>query len=92
MSVGQYWTLKDPFEYLWILKVENWKYCNKIIFKCVNSVLETIFNESLLKKEVCESREQCTRPTGNVKRSSQQKRKKSETQTLNAKCCIQTDT
>ena len=23
---------------------ENWKYCNKIIFKCVNSVVGSIFN------------------------------------------------
>ena len=26
------------------LKTKNWKYCNKIIFKCVNSIVEPIFN------------------------------------------------
>ena len=28
----------------------NWKYCSKIIFKCVNSVVEPIFNEKVAKK------------------------------------------
>ena len=37
---------------------ENWKYCSKIIFKCVNSAMGPIFNESLVEKEVCGSREQ----------------------------------
>ena len=36
---------------------ENWKYCNKIIFKCVNSSMRSIFNESFAEKEVCESHE-----------------------------------
>ena len=26
------------------LKTENWKYCSKIIFKCVNSIVRFIFN------------------------------------------------
>ena len=26
------------------LKTKNWKYCNKIIFKCVDSIVEPIFN------------------------------------------------
>ena len=26
------------------LKIENWKYYNKIIFKCVKSTVEPIFN------------------------------------------------
>ena len=26
------------------LKTENWKYCSKIIFKCVNSTVGPIFN------------------------------------------------
>ena len=26
------------------LKIENWNHCSKIIFKCVNSVMEPIFN------------------------------------------------
>ena len=42
--------------------VENWKYYSKIIFKCVNSVVRPIFNESFAEKEVCGSSEQCTGP------------------------------
>ena len=30
--------------------VENWKHCSKIIFKCVNSIVGPIFNESLCEK------------------------------------------
>ena len=30
--------------------VENWKCCSKIIFKCVNSAVEPIFNESFVEK------------------------------------------
>ena len=26
------------------LKTEDWKYCNKIIFKCVNNTVRLIFN------------------------------------------------
>ena len=33
-----------------LLKTENWKHCNKIIFKCVNSVVGLIFNEKVVKK------------------------------------------
>ena len=43
---------------------ENWKHYNSIIFKCVNSVMWLIFNESFVKKKVCGSCEQCTEPTG----------------------------
>ena len=32
------------------LKIKNWKYCSKIIFKCVNSVMEPIFNEKVVEK------------------------------------------
>ena len=32
------------------LKTENWKHCNKIIFKCVNSAVEPIFNEKVAEK------------------------------------------
>ena len=32
------------------LKTENWKHCNKIIFKCVNSSVKPIFNEKVAKK------------------------------------------
>jgi len=57
----------------------------------VNSIVKPIFNESFAKKKVCRSHEQCTRPIENVKRSSQKKKKESETQLLNAKRYIQTD-
>ena len=39
--------IKDLFGYnlfLLKLKIENWKYCNKIIFKCVKSTMGPIFN------------------------------------------------
>ena len=44
------------FEPIWIelillkLKIKNWKYCNKIIFKCVNSIMRPIFNEKIVEK------------------------------------------
>ena len=28
----------------------NWKYCNEIIFKCVNSAVEPIFNRKMVEK------------------------------------------
>ena len=37
------------------LKTENWKYCSKIIFKCVNSTVGPIFNKKWLKSDVCGS-------------------------------------
>ena len=42
------------------LKTENWKHCNKIIFKCVNSAMGPIFNEKIDKKWNLWIREQCT--------------------------------
>ena len=36
----------------WKIKTENWKYCNKIIFKYVNSIVGPIFNEKLLKSRI----------------------------------------
>ena len=32
------------------LKIENWKHYSKIIFKCVNSIVEPIFNEKIAEK------------------------------------------
>ena len=32
------------------LKIKNWKYCSKIIFKCVNSIVRPIFNKNITKK------------------------------------------
>ena len=33
-----------------LLKIENWKHCSKIIFKCANSAVRPIFNESFVEK------------------------------------------
>ena len=33
------------------LKIENWKHCTKIIFKCVNNVVGPIFNEKVTEVE-----------------------------------------
>ena len=47
---------KDSFRvlFIWIrlilLKIKNWKHCNKIIFKCVNSNMVSIFNEKVIEK------------------------------------------
>ena len=41
-------TQQDVLESVWIeliiAEIENWKYCSKIIFKCVNSIVGPIFN------------------------------------------------
>ena len=55
---------------------KNQKHCSKIIFKCVNSVVGSIFNESFGKKKVCGSCEQYTRPTGKDRNMLLQKKKK----------------
>ena len=47
-----------PFEYNWKLKTE--KYCDKIIFKCVNSIVRPIFNEKVDKKWYLWVHKQCT--------------------------------
>ena len=51
-----YSLLLNDVESVWIelillkLKTENWKYCSKIIFKCVNSTVGPIFNEKVAEK------------------------------------------
>ena len=35
---------------IYFTKTENWKDCDKIIFKCVNSIVGSIFNEKIVKK------------------------------------------
>ena len=57
-----FWFSRICFDtaYSWKLKTEIWKYCSKIIFKRVNSIVKSIFNENFTKKEVYGSREQCT--------------------------------
>ena len=59
---------------------ENWKHCNKIIFKCVNSVVRPIFNENFVEKNVCRSHEQYTEPTKKIIK------KKSRRKCLNVEC------
>ena len=39
---------------------ENWKYCSKIIFKCVNNTVEPIFNEKVTEKWYLLVHKQCT--------------------------------
>ena len=43
-------TTKGPFGYSWKLKLKTEKYCSKIIFKCVNSIVGPIFNKKVVKK------------------------------------------
>ena len=50
-SFIEHWSVWIPFNIL--LKIENWKNCNKIFFKYVISAVESIFNENFIKKEVC---------------------------------------
>ena len=38
----------------------NWKYCSKIIFKCVNSIVRPIFNKKVTEKCNLWDRKQCT--------------------------------
>ena len=59
--------------------VKNWKNCNKIIFKCVNSVVWPIFNESFGEKGVYGSCKQCPRPTGKDRNIFLKKKKKKKT-------------
>ena len=42
------------------LKTKNWKYCSKIIFKCVNNTVRHIFNEKIAEKWSLWVHEQCT--------------------------------
>ena len=45
-------TLWICLDITYFIETENWKYCSKIIFKCVNSVVKPTFNEKWLKSEV----------------------------------------
>ena len=58
----QYITLRvclDTVAYYWKLKIYGWKYCNKIIFKCVNSVMGPSFKAKFAFFRTCGSREHC---------------------------------
>ena len=53
---------------VWILLIdENWKHCNKIIFKYVNSAVGSSFIVVFTEFHICGSREQCTGPKKNPK-------------------------
>ena len=39
------------FYKLILLKTKNWKHCKKIIFKCMNSAVWSIFNENFVEKK-----------------------------------------
>ena len=47
---GSYYTSRVRFRLDTTYFAENWKHCNKIIFKCVNSAMRPIFNESFVEK------------------------------------------
>ena len=60
--------LKESLRHLgsiWIqfilLKTENWKHCNKIIFKCVNNVMRPIFNFFFFQNKVVVGPMNCSR-------------------------------
>ena len=63
------------FGYYLLLKIENWKHCSKIIFKCVNCAVRPSFKEKVAEYGICGSCEQCTGPTG--KNASQMEAKSS---------------
>ena len=46
------------------LITENWKHGNKIIFKCVNSIVGPNFEVVFAEKSTCRSRKQCTGSIG----------------------------
>ena len=50
-------------------EIENWKFCNKIIFKCVNSTVWLIFNEKIIKKWYLWVNEQCIHALFTVEKS-----------------------
>ena len=49
------WVCLDWAYFCW-----NWKHCNEIIFKCVNSTVEPIFNKKVTEKCNLWNRKQCT--------------------------------
>ena len=51
------------------LKIKNWKHYSKIIFKCVNSTVRSIFNEKVVEKWCLWVREQCTSTLFTIEKS-----------------------
>ena len=56
-------------DWIYFTKIENWKHCNKIIFKCMNSTMGPIFNEKVAEKWNLWIREQYTSALFTVKKS-----------------------
>ena len=74
---------------------ENWKYYSKINFKCVNSVVGPIFNESFAEKSglwVPWTVHETHWTVHNHMKRSSQKKKKRKRQNVDASSCIQTGT
>ena len=75
----------NPFEYSWKLKTETEKHGNKIIFKCVNSIVRPIFNKKIDKKWYLWVCEQCTNALFMIEKVSlygwKQKKKKKKAET-----------
>ena len=42
--------LRVRLDRTYFVKIENWKHYSKIIFKCVNSIVKSIFNEKIAEK------------------------------------------
>ena len=63
-------------------ETENSKHCSKIIFKCVNSTVELIFNEKVDKKWSLWVREKCTSALFTVEKSTKPARRKKKKKNL----------
>ena len=55
--------LYGVIRYCLLLKIKNWKYCNKIIFKCVNSTVGPNFEVIFALQSTYGSRKQYIEPT-----------------------------
>ena len=52
--------LRVCLDRIYFAEIENWKYCNKIIFKCMNSAVGLILNEKVTEKWNLWVHKQCT--------------------------------
>ena len=53
-------SLRVYLDRIYFAETKNWKHCSKIIFKCVNNTVGSIFNEKVAEKYNLWVREQCT--------------------------------
>ena len=70
---------------IYFAETENWKHCNKIIFKCLNGTVWPIFNEKVTEKWclwICEqwtnAVEKSTKPALEEKKRRKKKKEKVE--------------